>query len=115
MFRRIGRLVLTQIVLVAAGAMFIVVMTLSKSLLMTVENDMDRRDYDLRLLFVWDQRVPRTLHIADSVPGVKQATMWYSHSAAVLRAGQRTRDAGSASQLVGMPVENAMYLSLIHI
>jgi putative ABC transport system permease protein len=113
MFRRIGRLLLTQFVLVAAGAMFIVVMTLSKSLLMTVENDMDRRDYDLRLIFVWDQRVPRTLHIADSVPGVEQATMWYSHSAAVLRAGQRTRDAGSASQLVGVPVENAMYRPII--
>ena len=113
MFRRIGRLLLTQFVLVAAGAMFIVVMTLSKSLLMTVENDMNRREYDLRLLFVRDQRAPRTLNIADSVPGVEQATMWYSHSAAVLRAGQRTRDAGSASQLVGVPVENAMHRPII--
>ncbi len=113
MFRRIGRLLLTQFVLVAAGAMFIVVMTLSKSLLMTVENDMKRREYDLRLLFVRDQRVPRTLNIAFSVPGVEQATMWYSHSAAVLRAGQRTRDAGSASQLVGVPVENAMHRPII--
>lgn len=113
MFRRIGRLLLTQFVLVAAGAMFIVVMTLSKSLLMTVENDLDRRDYNLRLIFRRDQRVPRTLNIAGSVLGVEQATMWYSHSAAVLRAGQRARDAGSASQLVGVPVENAMYRPII--
>lgn len=113
MFRRKGRLLLTQLVLVAAGAMFILVMTLSKSLLMTVENDMNRRDYDLRLLFISDQRAPRTLNIAHSVPGVEQATMWYRHSAAVLRAGQRSRDAGSASQLVGIPVGQPMYQPVV--
>ena len=113
MFRRKGRLILTQVVLVAAGAMFIVVMTLSKSLMMTVENDMGRRRYDLRLIFVRDQRTPRALNIAHSVPGVEQATMWYSHSAAVLRSGQRSRDAGSASQLVGLPLEPEVYRPIV--
>ena len=80
---------------------------------MTVENDMERRNYDLRLIFVWDQRTPRALNIAHSVPDVKEATMWYSHSAAVLRSGQRSRDAGSASQIVGVPLEPEVYRPVI--
>ena len=35
--------------------------------------------------------------------------MWYSHAASVLRSGQVARDVGSASNLVGIPVEEEMY------
>ncbi len=109
MFRRKGRLILTQLVLVAAGTMFIMIMSLSKSLITTVSKDMDRRGYDLRLNFVWDQRSPRAIDLANSAPGVEQASMWYSHAASVLRSGQVARDAGSASNLVGIPINEEMY------
>ena len=109
MFRRKGRLILTQLVLVAAGTMFIMVMSLSKSLITTVSKDMDKRGYDLRLIFVWDQRASRVIDLATSIPGVEQASMWYSHAASVLRAGQVARDVGSASNLVGIPVNEKMY------
>ncbi|MFL2650908.1 MAG: ABC transporter permease, partial [Anaerolineales bacterium] len=109
MFRRKGRLILTQLVLVAAGTMFIMVMSLSKSLITTVSKDMDRRGYNLRLIFVWDQRASRAIDLASSVPGVARASMWYSHAASVLRSGQVARDVGSASNLVGIPVAEEMY------
>tara|TARA_B100000029_G_scaffold76122_2_gene67899 strand:+ start:27201 stop:29615 length:2415 start_codon:yes stop_codon:yes gene_type:complete len=109
MFRRKGRLILTQLVLVAAGTMFIMVMSLSKSLITTVSKDMDRRGYNLRLIFVWDQRSSRVIDLANSVPGVARASMWYSHAASVLRSGQVARDVGSASNLVGIPVAEEMY------
>mgnify|MGYP001427812927 FL=1 len=109
MFRRKGRLILTQLVLIAAGTMFIMVMSLSKSLITTVSKDMDKRGYDLRLIFVWDQKVPRVIDLANSVSGVDHASMWYSHAASVLREGQVARDVGSASNLVGIPVNEKMY------
>ena len=43
MFRRKGRLSLTQLVLVGAGTMFLVVMSLSASLMYTLETDLNRR------------------------------------------------------------------------
>jgi len=55
LFRRKARLVLTQLVLVAAGAMFLIVMSLSASVTQTVDNDLARRAYDLRVNF---QRPP---------------------------------------------------------
>tara|TARA_B100000676_G_C18029985_1_gene818064 strand:- start:77 stop:1831 length:1755 start_codon:yes stop_codon:yes gene_type:complete len=109
MFRRKGRLILTQLVLIAAGTMFIMVMSLSKSLITTVSKDMDKRGYDLRLIFVWDQKAPRVIDLANSVSGVDHASMWYSHAASVLREGQVARDVGSASNLVGIPVNEKMY------
>ncbi|MCB0036009.1 MAG: FtsX-like permease family protein, partial [Anaerolineales bacterium] len=57
MFRRKGRLALTQAVLITAGTMFLMVMTLSNSLTYTLNSELDRRGYDIRVVMNRPQRV----------------------------------------------------------
>ena len=47
MFRRKDRLLLTQSVLIVAGAMFLMVMSLSASITLTLDNEFGRRNYDI--------------------------------------------------------------------
>lgn len=109
MFRRKGRLILTQLVLVAAGAMFVVVMSLSASIDHSLDNDIARRGYDIRLAFEDAHRIDRTVQMAQRVPGVESAEMWYSHAASVLKEGQRLREAGVGADLIGIPADSRMF------
>ena len=59
MFRRKGRLLLTQLVLILAGTMFLMVLTLSSSMTHTLDTELDRRQYDLRLFFFEAHRTHR--------------------------------------------------------
>jgi putative ABC transport system permease protein len=113
MFRRKGRLILTQVVLVTAGAMFLMVMSLSASLSFTLDNDLKRRGYDAFLFFEDNHRTDRAVEVAESHQGVERAEVWFTHSASVLREGQRAREAGLGAQLVGIPAGSDMFEPLI--
>ncbi|MCL4267097.1 MAG: FtsX-like permease family protein [Anaerolineae bacterium] len=114
MFRRKGRLALTQLVLVIAGVMFLVVMTLVASTNHTLDNEMARRGYDARIGFVRDQRSELVLKAALAQPEVTTAEVWYTHSATILREGERLRDsAGLGAQLTGLPPDSQMRRPLI--
>ncbi len=113
MFRRKGRLILTQLVLITAGAMFLVVMSLSASITRTLDNDFVRRNYNMFLAFDDNYRIDRTLALAQSVPGVEQAEIWFSQSASIFKEGQRTREAGLGAELVGIPAGSDFYRPLI--
>ncbi len=112
-FRRKGRLVLTQMVLVIAGVMFLMVMSLSSSMKATLDAEFGRRSYDMIIYFQDLQRVDRTVALADSIKGVTKANMWLVEPATILHEGQRTLDAGLGSQLQGVPVDEPMYTPLI--
>lgn len=114
MFRRKGRLLLTQLVLVVAGVMFLTVMTLVTSTNRTLDNEMARRGYDLRLGFVADQRLEQVAALALSQPEVTAVEGWLSRSAIILRDGEKVRDAaGLGAQLTGVPEESQMLRPLI--
>jgi putative ABC transport system permease protein len=113
MFRRKGRLILTQLVLITAGAMFLVVMSLSASITLTLDNDFIRRNYNMFLAFDEDHRIDRTIAMAQSVPGVEKAEIWFSQSASILKQGQRTKEAGLGSELVGIPAGSDFYRPMI--
>ncbi len=66
MFRRKGRLTLTQLVLITAGTLFLMVMTLSSSITLTVDNDLGRRGYQTRLSFEDNQRIDHLVKMAES-------------------------------------------------
>jgi putative ABC transport system permease protein len=112
-FRRRGRLVLTQLVLVIAGVMFLMVMSLSSSLKATMDAEFGRRSYDLILYFDEMQRVDRATRLAGSMPGVEHAGMWLVAPATILRQGQKSLDAGLGSQLQGLPMDDPMYQPMI--
>ncbi len=113
MLRRKGRLILTQVVLVTAGTMFLMVMSLSSSITRTLDNDLGRRDYDIVLNFDDEHRIDRTIEMAETLDEVEKAEIWFSHSATILRAGQKLREAGLGADLIGIPAGSDMYQPLI--
>jgi len=113
-FRRKGRLTLTLLVLITAGVMYLIVTSLVSSTNLTLDNDMARRGYDVRIGFTSEQRSERVLALAESVPGVATAEMWYSRNATLLREGERLQDsAGLGAQLLGIPPDTIMRRPLI--
>ncbi|NJN96885.1 MAG: FtsX-like permease family protein [Anaerolineales bacterium] len=113
MFRRKGRLILTQLVLITAGAMFLVVMSLSASINLTLDNEFGRRNFNLFIIFDENYRIDRTVQMAESVEGVERAEVWFSKSASILKEGQRTKEAGLGAELVGMPADSDFYRPLL--
>jgi putative ABC transport system permease protein len=108
-FRRKGRLVLTQMVLVIAGVMYLMVMSLNSSIKATLDAEFGRRTHDIIVLLEDFQRVDRTVAQVESVPGVEHADMWLAAPATILQQGQKSLDAGLGSQLQGVPVDDPMY------
>jgi putative ABC transport system permease protein len=113
LFRRKGRLSLTQIVLITAGTLFLMVMTLSNSITLTVDNELARRNYQSMLIFEENQRLNRVVRMAETLPSVEQAELRFNHPASVLKTGQRLKEAGVGARLVGVPEGSQMYRPLI--
>lgn len=109
LFRRKGRLLLTQVVLILAGTMFLAVMSLSTSLNLTMDNIFAKHDYDFIITFDDYERVDRTLAIAKRPAGVTYAESWFRHGASILKEGQRLREAGIGAQLIGIPNGSAIF------
>ncbi|HSH05450.1 MAG TPA: FtsX-like permease family protein [Anaerolineae bacterium] len=114
MFRRKGRLLLTQVVLTTAGTMFLMVMTLSASLTNTLENELARRQYDIRLNFTRPYRAERVVALANQMPGVVNAETWYSVTGTVMKEGERVQDTGGlGAELFGIDAASDVYRPLI--
>lgn len=109
-FRRKGRLLLTQLVLVIAGVMFLMVMSLWSSLITTIDTELARHNHELTFYFEDLQRVERATTLAESVEGVEKAGMWLVIPVNILREGQKTLDAGMGSQLQSVTVDDPMYV-----
>jgi len=112
-FRRKWRLVLTQLVLVISGVMFLMVMGLSSSLQATLDNEFERRDHDFILYFDELVRIDHVAEAAGRIEGVQDAGMWLALPATILQGGQRKLDAGMGSQLQGVPVSQPMIRPLV--
>ena len=114
LFRRKGRLILTLLVLTTSGVMFLVVMTLISSTNFTLDNEMARQGYDVRIGFASNQSISEVLELTNQVPDVQAAEMWYSRNATILREGERLNDsAGLGAQLLGIPADTEMYKPII--
>ncbi len=103
LFRRKGRLLLTQVVLILAGVMFLAVNSLSTSIDQTLDNIFARNGYDLTLTFKNDERVERLMAVAANHPAVEQAEVWLTHGASMLRQGQHLKEVGQGAELIGLP------------
>jgi putative ABC transport system permease protein len=109
-FRRKGRLILTQLVLISAGIMFLMTMTLVSSINYTLDNETARQKYDIRIGFFSSRPGAEMLDVIDDVPEIDDAQVRFSRNATLLRAGERLQDsAGLGSQLIGVPAGMAMY------
>lgn len=114
MFRRKGRLLLTQLVLTLAGAMFLMVLTLSASVTNTLDNELNRRQYDMRLFFFQNHRSDRIEGLLEQYPGVVEAEAWLSVAGTAMREGEEIKDTGGlGAELFGIPEGSTMYRPLI--
>lgn len=113
MFRRKGRLTLTQLALIGAGTMFVVVMSLSTSLTHTLDTDLNRHNYDLHLGFEEAHSANRVMSMLRRAPGVSGAELWFTTPAAVLKEGQRLREAGIGAEVIGLPIASDYYRPLL--
>jgi putative ABC transport system permease protein len=113
MFRHKGRLVLTQLVLIAAGASFLIVMSLNSSLALTLDNFFARQRYDLLIGFDSDQRADRVISLAESVPGVEKAEIRVIQQAGMFVEGQLLKEAGLSTSIWGIPSGSDFFKPLI--
>jgi putative ABC transport system permease protein len=113
MFRRKGRLLLTQLVLIIAGTMFLIVVSLAQSTNLTVTNDLNRRGYDIRISFEDRQRADRVSKMAEALPEVAATEVWLTQPASLLKAEQRLREAGVGVVVNGLPLGSEMVRPLI--
>lgn len=102
MFRRKGRFILTQFVLVMAGTMFLMVMTLSSSMDYTLENFFAMRPYDVTAWLNNRPRASRVLDLAKSVQNISAAQVVLAFPATLRKQGARVQEAGLGTTVEGV-------------
>lgn len=114
LFRRKGRLLLTQSVLIIAGLMFLVLASLMASLNLTLDNEMARSRYAVRLGFGVDQSEQKVLDLVRSLPETKAVEFWQRLPMELSKEGVSLRQQGSlGGQLLGLPSASGLYRPLI--
>jgi len=113
MFRHKGRLLLTQLVVIAAGSAFLVVMSLNSSLALTLDNYFGRLHYDLTINFRNIERADQVVHLAEEMGGVEKAETTMAQSANLLVAGQLAKEAGLGTTVRGIRPESDVFSPLI--
>jgi putative ABC transport system permease protein len=114
LFRRKASLVLTQSVLIIAGTTFLVLMSLITSLNLTLDNEMARSQFAIRLGFTVDQTEQQLLEITNSVPAIENVEFWQRLPVELVKDGKSLRQKGNlGAQLLAIPSRSAMYQPLI--
>ena len=103
LFRRKGRLVLTLVVLITAGTMFLMVQSLSSSIDFTLEKIYAQRKYDITIQFAGNQRIDRAVEMAQLVEGVEKSEVRFTHAANLVVGGTHVKDAGLGASVEGVP------------
>lgn len=113
MFRRKGRLLMTEIVLVTAGSSFLMVMGLNSSIQRTMNSIYARSRYDSLIAFAENVRVEHVNTLVGRVPGLEQMELHQVQSASLLVEGQLVKEAGIGTSIEGMPAGSDFYTPLI--
>lgn len=104
-FRRKGRLSLTLLTLVMGGVMFIMVLSVNRSLNGTLEVVIQDFGLDVWIGFDRLYRTDRLVEIAEQVPGVVKAESWDERAATLTLGGGEERDV----YLWGIPSGSTMF------
>jgi putative ABC transport system permease protein len=113
MFRRKGRLLLTQIVLITAGFAFLLVMSLNTSISLTLDNHYAQHHYDTVIQFSAMEKIDPVNSILNDVSGVDRAELHLMQSASILVQGQLAKDAGISAYIEGIPPGSDFFSPLI--
>lgn len=114
LFRRKGHLLLTQSVLIIAGVMFMVLMSLISSINLTLDNEMARSRYTMRMGFSDDQSELSVTALAKSVAPMAKIEFWQRLPMEMSRKQIALRQKGSLGvQLLAIPSSTTLYSPLI--
>jgi putative ABC transport system permease protein len=95
-FRRKGRLALTLITLILAGAAFVGIFSIRASIDTTLDDLLQIWDFDTMVVFRQPYRMDRIFQAAEEVPGVEETDGWLQLSV------RRVRDDGSEGKALFM-------------
>ncbi len=114
LFRRKYQAILTQTVLVIAGVLFMVLMSLIASLQLTLDNENARSRYALQLGFQGVQDKYKTVALAESVPATEEVEVWQRLAIQMSANQQVINPKGSlGAELLAIPAASRMYKPLI--
>jgi putative ABC transport system permease protein len=113
MFRRKGRLLMTEIVLVTAGSAFLMVMGLNSSIGLTMENIYARSRYDALIAFSQNERLEHISTLTSGISGIEGLELHLVQSASLLVEGQLVKEAGIGTSIEGIPGGSDFYTPLI--
>jgi putative ABC transport system permease protein len=113
MFRRKGRLLLTELVLITAGSTFLMVMSLNSSISLTMDNIFGRSRYDTLIQFAQNERIEQARTLATAVDGVDKVELHLVQSASMYVAGQLVKEAGVGTSIEGIPGGSDFFRPLI--
>ncbi len=113
MFRRKGRLLMTELVLITAGSAFLMVMSLSSSLTLTLDNIFARSKYDSLVQFGQNVRAEHAQVLAATIPGVQKTELHLVQSASMFTAGQLVKEAGIGTNIEGIPASSDFFKPVI--
>ncbi|MFI3190325.1 hypothetical protein BCS42_06225 [Crenothrix sp. D3] len=114
LFRRKARLLWTQMVLIIAGVLFILIISLITSVNLTLDNELARSQYNVRLGFSADQPSALIEELIRTVPQTTGLELWNRLPAELSRNEILLKQSGSLGvQIVALPVESVLYKPLI--
>jgi putative ABC transport system permease protein len=110
LFRRKWRLALTQSTLLTAGCVFLILMSLMASVNLTLDNEMARTGFTLRIGFGREESRQKIRDIVNASADTKTVEFWQRLPIELFRDRQLMRQQGSLGvQLLAMPVASRMY------
>lgn len=114
LLRRKARLLWTQSVLTIAGVLFIVIMSLAASVNLTLDKELARSRYTLRLGFSQDQEAATVTDIVHRLSPASPVEFWNRLPAEFSRNGVLLRQSGSLGvQMLALPTNTTLYQPLI--
>jgi putative ABC transport system permease protein len=108
-FRRMGRVALTEITLVAAGAIFMMIVAASSSFNSTLDEFWKGFGFDVLLGFNQSQRIEEVIPQIQAHPEVAFAEMWIWQSAKIQKAGASGPGSERKIDLRAVPVDTRLY------
>jgi len=114
LLRRKARLFWTQSVLIIAGVLFIVIMSLIASVNATLDHELARSRYAVRLGFSSDQPAKVIKDTVNAIPQTTGVELWNRLPAELSKNNSVIRQTGSLGvQLLALPLTSQMYQPLI--
>jgi putative ABC transport system permease protein len=110
LFRRKGRLILTQSVLIIAGVIFLILMSLIASVNRTLDNEMARSQYSVKLGFSNDQSASAITPLIKSIQASQSIEFWQRLPLEISKHQNTLKQKGSLGlQLLALPAGSEMY------